>query len=51
MNFVLAILAWVVIAAVLVLGIVWATKGALWLLVVGLLAFILAFSKWGCASQ
>jgi hypothetical protein len=51
MNFVLAILAWVVIAAVLVLGIVWATKGALWLLVVGLLAFVFAFGKWGCASQ
>lgn len=51
MNFVLAILAWVVIAAVLVAGIVCATKGALWLLVVGLLGFIFAFGKWGCASQ
>jgi len=51
MNFVLAILAWLVIAAVLVLGIVCATKGTLWLLIVGLLGFLLAFSKWGCASQ
>ena len=51
MNFVLAILAWLAIAAVLVLGIVWATKGALWLLILGLLAFLVAFGKWGCASQ
>ena len=51
MNFVLAILAWLAIAAVLVLGIVWATKGALWLLILGLLGFLVAFGKWGCASQ
>lgn len=51
MNFALAVLAWLLIAAILVLGIVLATKGALWLLVVGLLGFIFAFGKWGCASQ
>jgi hypothetical protein len=51
MSFILAVLAWLVIGAVLVVGIVMATKGALWLLIVGLLAFILAFAKWGCATH
>jgi len=51
MNFFLAILAWLVIAAVLTVGIVWATNGTLWLLIVGLLGFIFAFAKWGCATH
>jgi hypothetical protein len=51
MNFFLAILAWLLIGAVLVVGIVWATQGTLWLLVAGALAFILAFAKWGCATH
>ena len=51
MSFFLAVLAWLVIAAVLVLGIVMATKGVLWLMIVSLLLFILAFAKWGCASH
>jgi hypothetical protein len=51
MNFILALLAWLVIGAILVMGIVMATKGALWLLIVGLLAFVFAFAKWGCATH
>ena len=51
MSFYAAILAWLVIGAVLVLGIVMATKGAFLLLILGLLAFIGAFAKWGCATH
>ena len=51
MSFIAALLAWLVIGAILVLGIVMATKGVFWLLIVGLLAFVLAFSKWGCATH
>jgi len=51
MSFFAAVLAWVVIAAILALGIVLATKGTLWLLIVSLVLFILAFAKWGCATH
>jgi hypothetical protein len=51
MSFYLAVLAWLVIGAILVVGIVMATKGALWFLILGLLAFTAAFAKWGCATQ
>lgn len=51
MSFYLALLAWLLIAAVLVVGIVMATKGSLVLLIVSMVLFILAFSKWGCATH
>jgi len=51
MSFFLAIFAWLVIGAILVVGIVMATKGAFWLLIAGLLAFVFAFAKWGCATH
>lgn len=51
MSFYSALFAWAVIAAVLVLGIVLAAKGMLWLLIASMLIFLLAFAKWGCASQ
>lgn len=51
MSFYVAVLAWLAIGAVLTVGIVMATKGALWLLIVGLLAFVFAFAKWGCATH
>jgi hypothetical protein len=51
MSFFLAVLAWLVIGAILVAGIVMATKGAMWLLILGLLAFAAAFARWGCATQ
>ena len=51
MSFYLALIAWLLIAAVLVLGIVLATKGSLVVLIISLVLFVLAFSKWGCASH
>jgi hypothetical protein len=51
MSFYAAVFAWLVIAAILTVGIVMATKGAIWLLVVGLLLFVGAFAKWGCATH
>ena len=51
MKFLTAILAWLVIAAVLATGIVLATKGNLVLLGLGLLGFIVAFAKYGCATH
>ncbi len=51
MNFFSAVLAWLIIAAILVVGIVMATKGVLWLMIASLILFILAFAKWGCATH
>ena len=51
MSFFIGFLAWLVIGAILVTGIVMAAKGALSLLVLGLAAFIFAFAKWGCATH
>lgn len=51
MSFFLAVFAWLLIGAVLVAGIVLAAHGKLLLLVLGTLAFILAFAKWGCATH
>ena len=51
MSFYVAILAWLVIGAILVTGVVLATKGMLWLLIVGAVLFIGAFAKWGCATH
>jgi hypothetical protein len=51
MSFFIGFLAWLLIGAVLVTGIVMAAKGALWLLILGLLTFIFAFAKWGCATH
>jgi hypothetical protein len=51
MNFILALLAWLIIAAVLTTGILMAVQGSLWLLLLGVLGFILLFSKYGCLSH
>lgn len=51
MSFYVALLAWLIIAAILVLGIVLAAKGTLWLLILGAVLFIAAFSKWGCKAS
>ena len=51
MSFYVALLAWLVIAVVLAIGIVMATKGAFALLIVGMAAFVFAFAKWGCATH
>jgi hypothetical protein len=51
MNFFGALFVWLVIAAILITGVVMATHGSFALLVVSLLGFVFAFSKWGCASH
>jgi hypothetical protein len=51
MSFFVAVLAWLVMAAVLAAGIVLATHGKLLLLAIGVIAFVFAFGKWGCASH
>jgi hypothetical protein len=51
MKLVAAYLTWFIMAAILVAGIVLAAKGSLWLFVLGMLAFIAAFAKYGCLSH
>ena len=48
MKFLLAILAYLLIGAVLGWGILLAVKGNLWLLIVSFLAYAVAFGKLGC---
>jgi F0F1-type ATP synthase assembly protein I len=48
MKFLMAILAYLAIGAVLGWGILLAAKGNPWLLIVGFLAYCAAFSKIGC---
>lgn len=47
MNVFLAILAWVIMGVVLTIGVVMATHGSFWLLIVGMLGFIAAVTKIG----
>jgi len=51
MNFILAVVAWLLIAAVMVVAVVLATHGKLIMLAAVLVLFILAFAKWGCATH
>lgn len=51
MSFYNAVFAWLVIAAILTVGIVMAVKGSVWVFLLGTFAFVFAFSKWGCASH
>ena len=48
MKFLLAIIAYLAIALMLGWGILLAIKGEPWLLIVGFLAYALAFAKLGC---
>ena len=48
MNFVLALIVYLLMGVVLGWGILLAVKGSLWLLVVSLLAFSIAFARIGC---
>ena len=48
MKFLMAILAYLAIGAVLGLGILLTVKGSPWLLIVGFLAYVVAFAKLGC---
>jgi hypothetical protein len=51
MKFVMAILAYLAIGAVLGLGILLTVKGNPWLLIIGLLAYVVAFAKLGCLPR
>lgn len=51
MNFFGVLLVWLVIAAIFTVGIVMAANGSLAMLVIAVVAFTLAFSKWGCATH
>jgi hypothetical protein len=51
MNFILAVLVWFGMAAVLALGIVKAVTGSVWLLAIGILAFFILFARIGCSSH
>ena len=49
MTFLLTLLVWFVMAAILVLGVVMAMLGkGVWLIALGTLAFVFLFSKYGC---
>ena len=51
MKFLLAILVWLIMGAVIATGILMAFKGTVWLLVLALLAFIIMVAKIGCLSH
>lgn len=51
MTFYAALFAWLVIAAIFTVGIVMATKGTFWLLILCTVLFVAAFSKWGCKTS
>jgi hypothetical protein len=51
MNVFLALLTWLIMGAVLVVGVVMATHGSWWLLILGGLGFIAAVAKIGCLSH
>ncbi len=51
MKFLLGILTYLAIAGVLGWGILLAVKGEPWLLIVGFLAYAIAFAKLGCLPK
>jgi hypothetical protein len=51
MNILLVMLVWLIMGAILATGVVLAVKGIFWLLIVGLIAFVLALVKYGIFSH
>jgi hypothetical protein len=51
MKLIFVMFVWLVMALLLVGGIVLAVKGTFWLLILGLVCFILAVAKIGCLSH
>jgi hypothetical protein len=51
MKFLAAILAYLVIGLLLAWGLLLAVKGEAWLLVVGMLAYVVAFARLGCLPK
>jgi hypothetical protein len=48
MKLILAVATYLVMGAILALGIVLAVKGSIWLLVLAFVAFVIFFGKVGC---
>jgi hypothetical protein len=51
MKFIMAILAYLVIGAVLGAGMIQAMKGSFWLLGISFVAYVVAFGKIGCLPK
>jgi hypothetical protein len=51
MKLLLALIVWVVMGVVLAKGILMAIHGSLWLLILGLLGFVVLVGKIGCLSH
>ena len=51
MKLILAFLVWILMGAVLVVGMIKAVHGSYWLVIVGLLGFIGMVAKIGCLSH
>jgi hypothetical protein len=51
MKFLLAMLVWLIMGAVIAAGIILAFKGTVWLLILALLTFIIMVAKIGCLSH
>lgn len=51
MKFLLAILVWLIMGAVIGAGILMAFKGSVWLLLLATLAFVVMVAKIGCLSH
>ena len=51
MKFLLAILVWLIMGAVIGTGIILVFKGTVWVLLLALLAFVVLVAKIGCLSH
>ena len=51
MSFIGALLVWLLIAAVLVGTLIWATHGAIWAFVIAMVAFTVCFARYGCMTH
>jgi hypothetical protein len=51
MKLIFIILLWAIIAAILAVGVVMAVHGTFWLLIVGILCFVGAITKYGILSH
>ena len=51
MNIFLVIFVWLLMGAILAAGVVMAVNGSFWLLIVGLIGFVLALIKYGIYSH
>jgi hypothetical protein len=51
MKIFLVLLVWLIMAAILVSGVVLATKGVFWLLIIGFIGFVAGIIKYGILSH